>query len=137
MSAVKPDISSLEKAIARLDEGMKEYQAEPARTLVRDGVIQRFEFTYEIAHKTLKRYLEFASPSPEQYDQMTFQDMIRSGNEQGLLLGDWPAWRTYRDMRSRTSHTYDEETALQVLAGIPAFLEEARYLRDKLRERLA
>lgn len=137
MKTNKPDISSLEKAIARLHEGIQDYQAEPTRTLYRDGVIQRFEFTYEIAHKTLKRYLEFASPSPEQYDQMTFQDMIRSGNEQGLLLGDWPAWRTYRDMRSRTSHTYDEETALQVLAGIPAFLEEARYLRDKLRERLA
>lgn len=68
---------------------------------------------------------------------MSFQDLIRSGNEQGLLLGDWPAWRRYRDMRSKTSHTYDEEIALEVLAGIPAFLEEARYLRNKLKERLA
>ena len=40
-------------------------------------------------------------------------------------------------MRSKTSHTYDEEIALEVLAGIPKFLEEARYLRDRLRERLA
>ena len=68
---------------------------------------------------------------------MIFQDLIRSGNEQGLLLGDWPDWKRYRDMRSKTSHTYDEEIALEVLAGIPTFLEEARYLHSKLKERLA
>ena len=85
----------------------------------------------------MKRFLEFASPSPEQYDKMVFQDLIRSANEQDLLLGDWSDWRRYRDMRSKTSHTYDEEIALEVLAGIPEFLEEARYLRDRLRERLA
>jgi hypothetical protein len=32
---------------------------------------------------------------------MSFQDLIRSGNEQGLLLGDWPTWRRYREMRSK------------------------------------
>jgi hypothetical protein len=46
-----------------------------------------------------------------------------------------PRWRTYRDMRAKTSHTYNEITALEVVADIPAFLEEARYLRDRLRER--
>jgi hypothetical protein len=55
---------------------------------------------------------------------------------QGLLLNDWPAWRTYREMRGKTSHSYDEDTALQVVARIPDFLAEAVYLRDQLRERL-
>ena len=63
--------------------------------------------------------------------------LIRSGNEQSLLLGDWTDWKQYRDIRSRTSHAYDEEIALEVLAGIPAFLKEARHLRNKLKERLA
>jgi len=67
---------------------------------------------------------------------MSFQDLIRSGNEQGLLLGDWPTWQRYREMRSKTSHTYDEGVALEVVAGIPAFLEEARHLRDALKARL-
>ena len=40
-------------------------------------------------------------------------------------------------MRSKTSHTYDKEIAREVLAGIPAFLEESRHLRNKLKERLA
>lgn len=97
-----------------------------------ERAIQRFEFTYEISHKMLKRYLEFVSPTPEQYDDMAFPDLIRSGNEQGLLLGDWPVWHKYREMRSKTIHTYDEDTALIVVEGIPRFLEEARYLRDRL-----
>lgn len=131
------DITSLIKAITRLEEGLLVYQSDPGETIIRDGLVQRFEFTYEIAHKMLKRYLMYASPTPEEYDNMPFQDQIRSGNEQGLLLGDWPKWRGYRDMRAKTSHTYDEEIALEVVAGIPPFLEEVRYFRDQLSQRLA
>ena len=40
-------------------------------------------------------------------------------------------------MRARTSHTYNEDAALEVVTGIPRFLEEAIYLRGKLSERLA
>lgn len=137
MANEKPDLSAFEKAIQRLDEGFQRYEKDITDTQIRDGLIQRFEFTYELSHKMLKRYLEFASPTPEQYDGMPFQDLIRSGNEQGLLLGEWPHWRRYREMRSKTCHTYDESIALEVVAGIPEFLSEARFLRDKLQERLA
>ena len=133
----KPDIQPLENAIRRLEEALTAYQADIGNDIIRDGLVQRFEFTYELSHKMLKRYLEYAAATPELLDQMSFQDLIRTGSEQGLLLGDWPRWRGYRDMRSRTSHTYDEGVALTVVAGIPAFLEEARYLRDRLRDRLA
>lgn len=64
---------------------------------------------------------------------MNFADIIRAGNEQGLLLGDWRRW--YRDMRAKTSHSYDEAVAMDVVASIPAFLDEARTLRDRLRQR--
>ncbi|MGF1643188.1 MAG: nucleotidyltransferase substrate binding protein [Thiotrichales bacterium] len=137
MNDAKPRIDPLDKAIKRLSEGLERYQLDVSDTQIRDGLIQRFEFTYELAHKTLKRYLEFASPSPRQYDSMPFQDLIRSGNEQDLLLGDWPRWRQYREMRGKTSHTYDEDIALEVVADIPAFLDEASFLRDRLMERLA
>lgn len=137
MSDPRLNISALEKAIDRLQEGLTRYERDITDAQIRDGLIQRFEFTYEISHKMIKRYLEFISPTPEQYDGMAFQDLIRSGNEQGLLLGDWSAWREYREMRGKTSHTYDEDVALEVVEGIPAFLEEAQYLLGKLSERLA
>ncbi len=129
------DISPLARAIQRLDEGWERYQHDISDTQIRDGLIQRFEFTYEISHKLLKRYLELTSPTPSQFDTMSFADLIRSGNEQGLLLGTWPDWRRYRDMRAKTSHTDNEDTALEVVADIPVFLAEARYLLTQLTER--
>ena len=131
------DISSFDKAIGRLEEGLARYERDVSDIQIRDGLIQRFEFTYELSHKTLKRYLESVSPTPEQYDSMSFADLIRSGNEQSLLLNDWSVWKTYREMRSKTSHTYDENAAREVVASIPGFLTEAMYLRDQVRKRLS
>jgi hypothetical protein len=64
---------------------------------------------------------------------MAFQDLIRTANQQSLLLGDWPAWHRYRDLRGLTR---EAETAEQVARAIPTFLAEAAYLRDQLRARL-
>ncbi|WP_386697871.1 MULTISPECIES: nucleotidyltransferase substrate binding protein [unclassified Lonepinella] len=129
---VKLDFSPLINAIERLKEGLIRYQTDISDIQIRDGLIQRFEFTYELSHKMLKRYLAQISPNPEQYDSMSFQDLIRSGNEKGLLLGEWKDWKTYREMRSRTSHTYDEDVALNVVEGIPQFLQEVIYLVEQL-----
>jgi len=84
----------------------------------------------------LKRYLKETAGSPDEIERMPFADLIRTGSAQGLLRGDWPAWRRFREMRTRTSHTYDANTASQVVAGIPAFLQEAEHLLAELRQRL-
>lgn len=133
MTAPMPlDFSSLANAVARLGEGLVRYQADISDAQIRDGLIQRFEFTYDLAHKLLRRALEEASANPEEIDRMSFPTLIRTAHEQGLLAGDWTAWRTWREMRNITSHTYDEAKALQVAEGIPAFLDEARTLLGRL-----
>jgi hypothetical protein len=68
---------------------------------------------------------------------MSFADLIRAANAQGLLRGDWPAWRAFRQMRARSSHTYNATTAKEVVAAIPGFLLEADHLVAELRRRLA
>ena len=40
---------------------------------------------------------------------MTFADLIRTGNEQGVLASDWVVWKNFREMRSSTSHAYYSE----------------------------
>jgi nucleotidyltransferase substrate binding protein (TIGR01987 family) len=130
------DTNFLRDAISRLEEGLDVYRSDPSQTLIRDGLVQRFEFTYEISHRILKRYLRSVSATPEEYDSMPFADLVRSGSQQGLLLRGWPEWKEFRHMRALTSHTYDEAVALEVVARIPVFLDEARYLRDRLTERL-
>ena len=131
------DLTPLVNARLRLAEGLARYQLDIHDAQIRDGLIQRFEFTYEISHRTLKRYLETVSATPGEYDTMPFADLIRSGNEQGLLRSGWPVWKGYREMRSKTSHTYDEGTAIEVASGIPDFLEEACYLLAQLQQRAA
>lgn len=126
------DFSPLVKAVSRLDEGLERYRRDIADEQVRDGLIQRFEFTYDLSHKMLRRVLEARAANPEAIDRMGFPDVIRTASEQGLLANDWSAWRTWREMRNITSHTYDEAKALQVVAGIPAFLAEAQALVQRL-----
>ncbi len=122
------DLTPLVNAQRRLAEGLLRYQKDIGDTQIRDGLIQRFEFTYEIAQKMLKRYLESTSATPAEYDAMPFADLIRSANEKGLLRGDWTSWKRFREMRGKTSHTYDEAVALQVVSGIAEFLAEAEFL---------
>ena len=134
---MKLDITSLGNAVRRLREGLVRYEREPADEQVRDGLIQRFEFTYELSHKMLRRYLKETAASPDEIERMPFADLIRTGHARGLLRGDWSAWRRFREMRARTSHTYDDKVASQVAAAIPTFLEEAEHLYAELQRRLA
>lgn len=134
---MKLDTTSLGNAVRRLREGLARYQREPTDEQVREGLIQRFEFTYELGHKMLRRYLKEVAPSPGEIERMPFADLIRTGNAQGLLQGDWPVWRRFREMRARSSHTYDAKVASEIAAGIPVFLEEAEHLYAELQRRLA
>jgi nucleotidyltransferase substrate binding protein (TIGR01987 family) len=135
--AMKLDTTSLGNAVRRLREGLARYKREPTDEQLRDGLIQRFEFTYELSHKMLRRYLIEAAPSPDEIERLSFADLVRAGNAQGLLRDDWPAWRQFREMRTRTSHTYEATVASRVVAAIPTFLEEAEHLYAELQRRLA
>ena len=85
MTDIALDLRPLVNAIDRLREGLTRYQQDTSDTQIRDGLIQRFEFTYELSHKMLKRYLEMASATPEQFDSMPFADLIRTGNENEVV----------------------------------------------------
>ena len=129
------DLTPLVHAVNHLDEGLSRYQSDVTDAQIRDGLILRLTFTYELSHKMLRRYLDAAAADPTEFDAADFQYLIRSANEQGLLLSAWPEWRRFREMRSKTSHTYDETVALKVVEGIPDFLDEARHLLAELERR--
>lgn len=126
------DFSPFANAVARLGEGLARYCADESDAQIRDGLIQRFEFTYDLAHKMLRRALEQAAANPAEIDRLTFPALIRTGVKQGLVAGQWADWQTFREMRNITSHTYDETKALQVVAAIPSFLAEAQALLVRL-----
>ena len=125
------DYSPLGKAVARLKEGLEALRREPENTLYRDGVIQRFEFTYGLCASMLERYLMHAAPiQPDR--KMTFPALIRTASDLGLLHSGWDVWHGFREARNLTSHVYKEEIARQVVEKIPAFAEEAEFLYAEL-----
>jgi len=135
------DYTSLENAIAQLEKSLQFANSPLAESdpelfeQLRNSVIQCFEFTYELSHKMLKRYLKEASATPEEVVESTFANLIRSGNEQGLLRSDWLRWKAYRQARTDSSHTYDENKAAAVYSIAPDFLAEAQHLLHQLQER--
>jgi nucleotidyltransferase substrate binding protein (TIGR01987 family) len=129
------DFSSLQLAMKSLQEAIHVDQSDNSNTFVKDASIQRFKYTYELCHKMLKRYLESTEPSSAEIDSMTFQTLIRTGAEKGLLKNSWEKWSEFRNARNLTTHTYNEKMALEVCAILPAFLVEAEYLYAQLTQR--
>ncbi len=136
------DLSALHLAITSLEDGLSvvsdaawfnQQDAKVRNTLVA-GVIQSFEFVYEIGVKMLRRQLDAESDSPGDVDQSSFRDLLRMGAEKGLI-DDVEAWFGFRQMRNITAHTYDHAKAQQVYEGTQNFLSHARALLARLESR--
>ena len=128
------DLSSLNKAINSMERAMNRSQRTPDDEELRDAVIQRFEYTYELCWKMLKRQLEEESPHPSAVDALSFRDLLREGAEKGMIrcVEDW---FIYREQRNITAHTYDENKAISVYNTALNFLPDARDLLNKLEKR--
>lgn len=106
---------------------------QPEDEFTRDAAIQRFEFTYELAWKTLKLYLE-----SKDIDVRNARDTLKAAFEQGLIQ-DGDGWSQLHQQRNLTSHTYDEKLAEDVYQflkqkGASLFVALQTYLQsvDKL-----
>ena len=128
------NISALENAEKKLKEMLLRYEKESDDEAVRDSVIQRFEFTYSIALKTLRKYFIERAFVLEEVNQMSFNEMIRTASQLNLLSSNLEKWTVFREMRNMTSHTYDEEIALQVVSIIPDFSKEISFMITRLKE---
>lgn len=126
MNAIKLDLSALKKAVASLDLALAQDKDE----FIRDSVIQRFEYTYELSWKFLARHLE-SDLGNEYVDRLARRDLYRLGAEKGLL-GDASAWFEYHTARNITSHSYNLEVAEKVYETAKRFIRDAKDLLSKL-----
>lgn len=102
------------RASQRLTEALTEYAATPASTVLRDGVIQRFEFTFELAWKSLKEYMEDQGATGD----LNFPKGVLKAAYAAGLISDETVWLDMLASRNITSHIYDDAQAAQVLAAI-------------------
>ena len=123
------EIRLLADALDRLDEALLAMRDYPALTVVRDGVIKRFEFTYEMAIRCLRsRLRQGVHPDAGRFGYRT---TIRFSADAGLI-DDPEAWIGYTNARQSTSHDYNEPVAVSIVANIPQFAVDGRQLLSRL-----
>ena len=99
------------KATARLQEALN---VENVTDVVIDGALHRFEFTFELAWKTMKDYLEYVgliqkTGSPREVLQNAYQnDLIDNGED----------WIEMMLSRNTLSHLYDEDESREIYEKI-------------------
>ena len=142
MTDSKLDLGALRSAVASLEDGLEvvrdtgwfSQQSSKVQNTLIAGVIQNFEFVYEVGFKMLRRQIEREAASPTEVDESNFRDVLRVAAEKGLI-GDVEAWFRYRQMRNITAHTYDHEKAQRVYEGTLVFIDDARALLANLEAR--
>lgn len=137
----KQDLTALEKALtsflrlyARVaDEEFISQQDDVVRLGLEAGLIQNFEFTYELSWKAIKRWLE-NNISPDAADGVTRRELFRMAAE-SLLIPNVAAWMTYHAARNQTSHRYGEDMAQEVMQVMGDFGRSAQQLLTQLQQR--
>lgn len=121
-------IGKLEEAYLRLSEGVENAQDE----LDKDGVIQRFEFTFELLWKALKIFLEHHGISTK-----TPRDSLKEAFRIELFENE----EIFLDMledRNMTSHIYDKQTSEEIFKRIKLqYLKAIEEVLKKLRQGIA
>lgn len=103
---------NLEKAYTKLQEVANLYDGKDE--IVRDSLIQRFEFTYELTHKTLKEFMKYSGVTLENSFPRTIYKKAYVNN----LISDDRVWISLLEDRNATSHIYNEKLADEIATRI-------------------
>ena len=135
------DLSSLKKGIAALEYAVSEAHNDdfmtrltpPQQEIIRAGVIQHFEFTYELCWKFMQRWLA-QNVGRVYVDGISRRELFRLAAEHRLIT-NVETWWDYHRTRNLTRHIYDEAVATEVFAAATTFLQNAQLFLIALKER--
>lgn len=99
-------LSDYKNALNRLDESIK---LDIYNSIVIDGVIQRFEFTFELSWKLMKAYLEYEGIEDAKSPRATIKEAYKYE-----LIENGDDWIAMMIDRNKTSHIYDEAKAIEI-----------------------
>ena len=105
--------NNFKKALRQLDDAVEIVEQRALSPLEEQGVIQAFEYNYELAWKTLKDFYEYQGEKGIQGSR----DTIRIAFQRGLIC-DGDLWFAMVQSRILTSHTYNEELTEKILLDI-------------------
>ncbi len=120
--------SNYSKALEQLREAVSLTKTRPLSKLEKQGLIQCFEYTHELAWKTVKDLLETHGVT----DLFGSKDATREAFRLGILVeGD--TWMDMIKSRNQTSHLYDEKLVEEITSLIlKTYFSEFDILENKL-----
>ncbi|ADD02942.1 MULTISPECIES: nucleotidyltransferase substrate binding protein [Thermoanaerobacter] len=113
---LREKLSNYKKALSRLEEALKE---EKVNQYVYDSVIKRFEFTYELAWKLMKAFIEYKGGNDVKFPRDIFKEAFATG-----IVEDGEVWLSMIRDRNLSSHTYNQEGAIEIYNRIKNFYWE-------------
>ena len=108
MNKFQIKLNNYKNALSRLHEAIEEERASKSLA-VRDGAIQRFEFTSELAWKTLREYLLSEGVADINSPKKVMREAYNND-----LIENTEGWLCILDDRNLTSHVYDDEDAADI-----------------------
>jgi nucleotidyltransferase substrate binding protein (TIGR01987 family) len=120
----KIDITPLIKAQLAFNKALAEAKSD----LERDGAIQRFEFTYKLLWKMLKKILAVKG-----LDINNPRDVFRAAAKEGLI-DDIKFWFEVLKKRNLTTHTYSEQYAVEVFEFLPQVQPQLAEIIEKIKK---
>jgi len=99
------------KALAALERSVVAAQERNLNEMEEQGLVQGFEFTFELSWQLLKDYLESKGFKEFHGSKDTFRLAFQEG-----IITDGEIWMEMIDNRNRSSHTYEESIARQIIS---------------------
>jgi nucleotidyltransferase substrate binding protein (TIGR01987 family) len=119
-------LDALEKATIQLEKGIKRCEQNTEDELLRDGLVQRFEYTLDLSWKFLQRCLKERLPVDDRVIRSR-KDIFREAARLHVI-DDAESWILHYDARDDTSHDYDEAKAKRVHARAALLLLDVKKL---------
>ncbi len=123
----KQRFSNYQKALGQLEKFIAKGDL---NELEEQGLVQAFEYTYELAWNVMKDYFTY-----EQADENITgsRDAIRLAFKRGLII-DGENWMDMIVSRVKSSHTYNEDTASEIVGKIlHTYFELFEAFNDKMK----
>ena len=125
MDKLKQRLKTCRQALDTLDEALQI----PFSIIVRDGTIQRFEYSFESVWKLLKLYLAEYEGIICNSPKRCFREALNAGHLSAKEVGTCLAMT---DDRNLTSHTYIEAVAETIYKKLPRYVGLMRKLLDQI-----
>ena len=123
---------NFKKGLEKLRDAIAEHSKRKMSDLEKEGLVQRFEYSFELAWKTLqdllyhKGYKDIKGPNP----------VLKQALPDGYIKGE-EKWRDLNNARNLTAHTYDEKKVNAIVKKISEeYYELVFQLKSHLEEEL-